>query len=41
MVRPWNATVISYRTAIFRQINKDKRATITMRWNFQTAKSFF
>ena len=26
-LRPWNATVISYRTAIFRQINKDKRAT--------------
>ena len=25
--RPWNETVISYRTAIFRQINKDKRAT--------------
>ena len=24
---PWNETVISYRTAIFRQINKDKRAT--------------
>jgi hypothetical protein len=24
-LRPWNATVISYRTAIFRQINKDKR----------------
>jgi hypothetical protein len=23
----WNETVISYRTAIFRQINKDKRAT--------------
>jgi hypothetical protein len=26
-LRPWNETVISYRTAIFRQINKDKRAT--------------
>jgi hypothetical protein len=24
---PWNETVISYRTAIFRQINKDRRAT--------------
>ena len=24
---PFNETVISYRTAIFRQINKDKRAT--------------
>ena len=24
---PWNETVISFRTAIFRQINKDKRAT--------------
>jgi hypothetical protein len=26
-LRPWNETVTSYRTAIFRQINKDKRAT--------------
>ena len=26
-LRPWNETVIGYRTAIFRQINKDKRAT--------------
>ena len=26
-LRPWNEKVISYRTAIFRQINKDKRAT--------------
>jgi hypothetical protein len=26
-LRPWNETVISYRTAIFRQINKDKRTT--------------
>ena len=27
-LRPWkDETVISYRTAIFRQINKDKRAT--------------
>ena len=26
-LRPWNETVISYRTAIFRQINKDRRAT--------------
>jgi hypothetical protein len=24
---PWNETVINYRTAIFRQVNKDKRAT--------------
>jgi hypothetical protein len=24
---PWNETVISFSTAIFRQINKDKRAT--------------
>jgi hypothetical protein len=26
-LRPWNETVISYRTAIFGQINKNKRAT--------------
>jgi len=31
--------VIEHKTAIFRQINKDRVAAITMRWNFRTAGS--
>jgi hypothetical protein len=35
----WSDRVINHKTAIFRQINKERVARpITMRWNFRTAQ---
>jgi len=40
-LRPWNERVISYRTRSSDRSTRTSGPPITMRWNFQTAKSFF
>jgi hypothetical protein len=35
---PWHKRTVEQKTAIFRQVNKDKVAAITMHWSFQTAR---
>jgi len=37
---PWLANVISYRTAIFSQVNKGSRTPIMMRWNTRMRRLF-